>query len=207
MKTWTAKLKDRDVVATTDQRRQFFSFYVSDPDLLARMSELLLFSIYVLEQSFRVSPRDVLNSIANLEAGEPPSGIKPATQFKKLPLKGIWHKHYFSAVFLVNNIILALGKDGAEKLVDEVMGQSNSPVITREMINDLTHRVVVGSFENRQADGKVTGEWLLFTKHGGKNYYLDLNTHGAGDTFIYDRIMEHCVPDFPDLKAWIAASN
>ncbi|MEA3197371.1 MAG: hypothetical protein QOF32_1423 [Gammaproteobacteria bacterium] len=89
MKTWTAKLKDRDVVATTDRLKEFFSFYVSDADLLARMSELLLFDIYVLEESFGVSPRDVLSSIANLEAGEPPNGIKPATQFKKLPLKGI----------------------------------------------------------------------------------------------------------------------
>jgi hypothetical protein len=54
--------------------------------------------------------------------------------------------------------------------------------------------------------GKLTGEWIIFARHDGKNYYLCLNTHEAGDQFVYDRIMEHCVRDFPGLPDWISAA-
>lgn len=47
---------------------------------------------------------------------------------------------------------------------------------------------------------------MIFAKNDSKNYYLALNTHGAGDQFIYDRIMEHCPKNFPDLQARIKAS-
>jgi hypothetical protein len=57
------------------------------------------------------------------------------------------------------------------------------------------------------AAGEITGEWVIFVKHDGKNYYLCANTHKAGNRFIYDRIMEHCVRDFPDLPVWLKAQQ
>lgn len=201
---WTAKMDGHDIVVETDQLEAFKRMYIH-VDLAARMSDLLLFDMYVLDREFGVSPHDVLKSINNLEDGEPHSGIKPATMFRKAPLKGLWHKHYFSAHFLVQNISLALGKDGLEKLITEVFDPSKS-VITQEMIDEVARRATTEPVEKRDADGKITGEWVIFAKHDGKNYYLALNTHGAGDQFIYDRIMEHCPKNFPDLGAWIAAS-
>jgi hypothetical protein len=203
MRAWTAKMDGHDISVTSDRLAVFRSFYVSGSDLSSRMSELLWFDMYVLEVKFGVSPHDILKSITNLEAGEPHSGIKPATIFRNLPLKGLWHKHFFSAHFLVNNISLALGKNGLEKLVEEVMDPKKSGTITREMIQELAHRVTHEPVEKRDQQGKITGEWVIFAKHGGKNFYLCLNTHNAGDQFIYDRIIEHCVRDFPDLPKWI----
>ena len=196
-------MRGRDVTITSDRLTEFGKFYVSDPDLVSRMSELLWLDMYVLDQEFGISPRDILKSIENLEAGEPHNGIKPATEFRQPPLKGLWHKHFFAARFLVNNITLALGKNGLDKLVDEVMDPKKSSVITREMIEELAHRVTHEPIEKRDRQGKITGEWVIFAKHGGKNFYLCLNTHGAGDQFIYDRIMQHCVRDFPELPSWI----
>src|SRR5690606_29796866 len=111
---WTAKMRGHDIVVESEQLQAFKDMYVHD-DLASRMSDLLLFDMYVLDIEFGVSPHDVLKSIKNLEEGEPHSGIKPATMFRKPPLKGLWHKHYFSALFLVQNISLALGKDGLEE--------------------------------------------------------------------------------------------
>jgi hypothetical protein len=166
------------------------------------MSELLWFDMYVLDQEFGVSPHEILKSITNLEAGEPHSGIKPATPFKNPPLNGLWHKHYFSANFLVNNITLALGKNGLENLVNEVFDKSK-PIVTKEMITELAHRVTNEPIENRDKQGKITGEWIIVAKHNTKNYYLCLNTHDAGDQFIFDRVMQRCTREFPDLKKWM----
>jgi hypothetical protein len=203
MRTWTAKMRGHDISVTSDQLIQFRKFYVSSPDLASRMSELLWFDMYVLDQSFGVSPHDILKSIDNLEAGEPHSGIKPATEFRNPPLRGLWHKHFFAAHFLVTNISLALGKDGLEKLVNEVMDPKKSSIIDQEMIDELAHRITHEPVERRNQQGKITGEWVIFAKHDNKNYYLCLNTHNAGDQFIYERIMEHCVQDFGDLPNWI----
>jgi hypothetical protein len=151
---WTAQMKGRDITVTSERLREFRRFCVADGDLSSRMSELLWFDIYVSDQEFGVSPHEVLKSIHNLEAGEPHSGIKPATPFKNPPLKGLWHKHYFSAHFLVANMSLALGKNGLEKLVKEVMDPKKSSIITREMIRELAYRVTHEPVEERDRQGK-----------------------------------------------------
>lgn len=206
MKKWTAKMKARNITVTNDRLLTFRDAYVSDADLSGRMSELLWFDMYVLDKEFGINPREVLYSIRNLEAGEPHSGIKPASPFKNPPLKGLWHKHYFSAQFLPTNIALALGKNGVEKLVNEVMDPRKYEIITPDMIKELAHRVIHEPVELRDHMGKITGEWVIFAKHQGKNYYLCLNTHQAGDQFIYDRILKYCVRDFPALPGWIKDS-
>jgi hypothetical protein len=204
MKTWAANMEGHDISVTGKQLTQFKRLYVPEgSDLSARMSELLWFDIYVLDREFGVSPHQILSSINNLEAGEPHSGIKPATEFKNPPLKGLWHKHFFSALFLATNISLALGKNGLEKLVQEVMDPRKSGTVTPEMIDELAHRVAHEPVENRDKQGKMTGVWIIFAKQDGKNYYLCLNGHNAGDQFIYDRIMQHCLGEFPELPDWI----
>ena len=201
---WTAKMDGYDIVATGEQLDAFKQAYVGG-DLASRMSDLLTFDMYVLDAAFGVSPHEVLSAIKNVEDGEPHNGVKPATQFRRPPLQGLWHKHYFAANFLAKNMQLALGRDGLENLVSEVFDPSK-PVITEEMIKELAHRITHEPVEKRDADGKLTGEWVVYVKHDGKNYYLALNTHNSGDQFLYDRIMEHCPKNFPDLASWIAAS-
>jgi hypothetical protein len=98
-RTYTAKLKDRDVKITSRDLAVLRDMYLGISELAARMSELIWLDIYILDAAFGVSPHDVLSAIRDVEQGEPPSGVKPATQFKRIPLKGLWHKHYFSALF------------------------------------------------------------------------------------------------------------
>jgi hypothetical protein len=40
----------------------------------------------------------------------------------------------------------------------------------------LVHRLYVDGFEERAAQ-RLTGDWIIFAKHDGQNYYLDLATH------------------------------
>ena len=207
MKTLRTKIEGRDITVTTEQLKTYQAFYVSNSELLSRISELFWFQCYVLDQEFGISPHDIIASVTNVEAGEPAYGIKPATRFNNLPLKGLWHKHYFSAHFLVNNMLLSLGKNGLKNLIDDAWNPAKSDVITQDMVNELSRRIATEPIEKRQRQEKLTGEWVIFAKHEQKNYYLSVKTHSAGDQAIYDEIMQHCVADFPELPAWIAAAN
>ena len=198
---WTAQTVNGNVSLTADQLATFRQAYVSSPDLASRMSNLFWFDLYVYDREFGVSPHEVLREINSLEKGTSDTGTKPPTLFNFPPLKGLWHKHFFSAHFLVNNLLLALGKNGLEKLAKDEIGKKGAQ-ITDEILNALARRVANEPVDKRANDGKLTGEWIVFAKHQGKNYYLCLNTHDAGDQAIYNRIMEHCAKDFPQLSTW-----
>ncbi len=91
---WTAMLDGHDISISGEQLAKFKSVYVSG-ELSSRMSDLIWFDVHVLDKEFGVGAHEVLQSIHNLEAGEPHSGIKPATAFRNPPLKGLWDKHFF----------------------------------------------------------------------------------------------------------------
>lgn len=149
----------------------------------------------------------MLREIKNLELSESDPQTKPASQFLHKPLKGLWHKHFFSAHFVPHNISNALKGGVLEKLVNEVLDPNKSPTITREMVGELSHRVVHETIEDQANDNKLTGEWIVFAKHNQNNYYLCLNTHNAGDQMIFDRINSNCQRDFPFLSVLLASAN
>ncbi|MFC3124332.1 hypothetical protein ACFOD4_04600 [Pseudoroseomonas globiformis] len=52
-------------------------------------------------------------------------------------------------------------------------------------------------FEGRQQRCALTGEWLIFAKRNGQNYYLCLGIHGE-DTSIHRQIVTGgCLEEFP----------
>ena len=102
---------------------------------------------------------------------------------------------------MAHNIVNHLGGGRLERLVDEIFDPNDSPVVTEKMINELAHRASVESFEQRASDGKLTGEWIVFAKHEGKNYYLCLATHRTSDQSIHNKIKAVCWREFPFLAS------
>lgn len=205
MGTWIAELPARNLRITTEALNAFRALFVRDVELLSRMSEALWFDIFVHYIEFGIQPSDVLEAIHNVEAGEPHNGVKLATEFKNKPLKGLWHKHYFTGRFLPKNLSLALGKNGLANIVGAVLDPIKYPIITSEAIEELAHAMTHPPIEKRDAEGKITGEWVVFAKRDGKNYYLALAIHSSTDQTTYDKIMDTCTRDFPDLKSWLPA--
>ena len=188
---------------TMEEVMRFRLVYGGRKPYLDRMSTLIWVDMFALEATYGINPFEILQSIDELEGLAPDTNIKPATQFKFAPLKGLWHKHFFAARFIARNISLGLGKNGLEKIVREVMDPSRSPVITEEMVAELAHRVTNETLERRAADGKLTGEWIIYAEHMGLNYYLTCKPHSMGDQAIFDEIARHCVSDFPEILKWI----
>ena len=185
---------------TEDGLGEFASLVGLDRAAPGRFSWLFAMQLFLHVQADDVDPSMIVSEIKALE-GEPQAvGTKPPTKFTKEPLKGLWHKHFFSAHFVAHNLINQLSGGRLKALVEKVLDPKKHPIITAELIQELSHVVATGTFEQREALGKLTGEWIVFAIHGGQNYYLCLSTHNAGDQAIYDQIKSVCFHQFPFLR-------
>lgn len=181
---------------------EYAKLYGLETLIPGRYSWLFVFNLLMLEQKSGVEPFSIIDEIKNIEGLGPSRQTKPASEFRGPHLKGLWHKHFFAAnpSLLAHNITNQLAGGKLEKLVAEVLDPNKSPVVTKEMIDELSHRVVVESLEDRAADSKLTGEWIVFAKHQGQNYYLCLTTHESGDENIAQSIKAACLPQFTFLN-------
>lgn len=171
-----------------------------------RYSSLFVFNLLMLERKNGVELFSIIDEIKSLEGVGPSLQTKPASEFKGPHLKGLWHKHFFAAnpSLLGHNITNQLAGGKLEKLIAEIFDPNKSPVVTKEMIKELSHRVVVESLEDRAADNKLTGEWIVFAKHQGQKYYLCLTNHESGDKNIAQSIKAACGPEFSFLSTYVS---
>lgn len=147
----------------------------------------------------------VLDELDYLEKINPTSRTKAESQFKRAPLAPFWHKHFFSARHVVANVgvrwnLKGEGNRDLDTLIAEVaQAHGDDPDVWPDM---LVHKLVVEGFEDRCVRG-LTGDWIVFAKHEGCNYYLDLATHteGVGDAAktLYAKLKDVCNAEFPFL--------
>ena len=129
------------------------------------------------------------------------TNTKPPSKFNRAPLRGLWHKHYTGPSHIINNIGLHWGKN-LERFTfieDKILGTEESVELTPEIIGRTVHAFVVESFEQRNADQKMTGEWIVYAILDGKNYYLTLGAHNEDDDAIATRVRQ-CASEFPNLQ-------
>lgn len=153
-----------------------------------RYSLALVVDIHFHEKFFGICPEEILDAISDNEDPSRSVGIKSATEFRKYPLKGFWHKHYFSARFIGHNLWNQTRNGKLEKLVREVYDPQKSPVVTKAMNKEFAKKLISGSLDERQEQNRLTGEWIVFAKYKGHNYYLCLGTHNGEDQWIRNKI-------------------
>lgn len=188
---------------TMEELEHFRAVYGGARPYRDRMSTLIWVDMFAMEATYGINPFEVLRSIDELEGLVSGSRIKPLTKFKYPPIKGLWHKHFFAARFIAHNIRSGLGRNGLEEIAREVLGSSADGVITEEIVAELAHRVTNEPIEKRAAEGRLTGEWIIYVEHEGRNFYLTCKTHSMDDQVIFDEIARHCARDFPDILKWI----
>lgn len=170
-----------------------------------RYSFLLVLALFGGHMSGRLSPESVVREIRALEGIGPPSQLKAPIQNKHPPLKGLWHKHYFGdgIVPIAANVLKGLGRFGipyAQQKVDEAKQTGVMGFFTAEDAKAIADDVVHGHLQRLRQKQELTGEWLVFARHEGRNYYLCLATHDtASHVDLRRQIDTVCCQEFPFL--------
>jgi hypothetical protein len=169
-----------------------------------RYSILLLLGLYGGMKSGQLNPAKVIYEIEALEGIRERSRLKPPSVFERAPLKGLWHKHYLEdgLASMAKNLRRGIHKYGLPWLdatVADAEASGEERFFTEQDVGRLVHDVVVGNWERLNADSALTGEWIIFAQHEGKNYYLCLGRHQGGDDFMRSQIDAVCVSEFPFL--------
>ncbi|MGH7489371.1 MAG: hypothetical protein ACREMY_27785, partial [bacterium] len=111
----------------------------------------------------------ILDAMDGLEGFARPARIGGEEQFKYAPLHPLWKVHYFTPQHVLYNI-------GANWLIDKGGNKKLDALINNCPSNQIAHRFVIQGFQDRAEHG-LTGDWLIYAKHDGKNYYLGVATH------------------------------
>jgi hypothetical protein len=155
--------------------------------------------VMALEMARRYEEREwywpILDEIDQLEGLGRGSRTKPAEQFREGgPLYPLWHKHYFTPSHLIKNIGLRWSLDRKRNRDLLQLCQRSSP-------SNAIHELVIGGYSDRAAAGRLTGDWIVFAKHCGRNYYLGIATHQEGSeqggSQLMDRLRKNCESEFP----------
>lgn len=162
----------------------------------------------------------VLDELDFLEGHRPVSCSVAATQFKHPPLFPFWHKHFWSARHILRNLIVRWGLDRAgnrdlDKLIDSVLLECGDDPEAWSAI--LADRMVMGGFRERARSGLaatvrevqfgqrsgygLTGDWIIYGKHSGENYYLDMASHTEGEAphDLLTKLRHGSAAEFPFL--------
>lgn len=160
----------------------------------------------------------VFDELDFLEGRRSVSCSVAATQFKHPPLFPFWHKHFWSARHIARNLIVRWGLDRGgnrdlDKLIDSVASEfGDDPEVWPGMLAD---KLVMGGFHERARSGQaatvreipfgrrrgygLTGDWIIYGKHSGKNYYLDMASHTEGEApgALMSKLRHGSAAEFP----------
>jgi hypothetical protein len=122
-------------------------------------------------------------------------------KFKYKPLRGLWKVHFFEARFIARNLINEWGLQYEEspkfdQLLDRVVQEEEASPSAAGWGGRLAHELVFKGMETRK---NVTGEWLVYGQHAGRNYYLCVTVHSsspAQDQVIYNNMVALCGEEF-----------
>ena len=63
----------------------------------------------------------------------------------------------------------------------------------------IVHQLVLGGLDERAGAQRMTGDWIIFAKREGRNFYLGLGTHDDDDEALYQRLRQGSEWEFPFL--------
>ncbi len=188
----------------TSELRRFAEIVGLERAASGRYSVLLLLGLYGGIQSGQLNPAKVIHEIEALEGIRDCSRLKPASLFNHYPLRGLWHKHFLEDGLssMARNLRRGMHKYGLpwlEQVVAEAEVSGKEQFLTEQDCARIAHDAVVGHWERLTEDSALTGEWIIFAKHQGLNYYLCLGQHRSGDEFLRSQIDVVCSREFPFL--------
>ncbi len=172
-----------------------------------RCSALFMFEVYgrVIVPNLPGDPAKIIAEVQGLEGSAPLVGTKPTSQFERPTLQGLWKKHYLVAgkASMAENIRRGWGRK--QRVLRQIIKESYNPMTAHlppeTVPKNIANAAITDTYAERSREQRLTGEWIVYAKCGGQNYYLCLARHGEGDSDILERIKRGCVDEFPFLRS------
>ncbi len=160
----------------------------------------------------------VLDEIGALETAKMARGTRTGkVEPLSGPLEGLFHKHWFQAAFIAKNLEEETNQHGdaiLRKFLKSKSGDNGWVDLTEQLAGELTHQMGRGALSHRSGTdagkksrkkSRLTGEWIVFAKTGGRNVYLTLGGHLESNEAILSRC-SLALREFPELAALPAFS-
>lgn len=126
----------------------------------------------------------ILDVIDELEGARPRLVLRSEAQFRHSPLHPFWHVHWTAPRHMLRNIgihwnLTGKGKrDSLTPMLQEVAkSHGHDP---ERWPGIVAYRLAIDGYKKRAARG-LTGDWIIYGKHEGRNYYVALATHNEGE--------------------------
>ena len=182
--------------------RNDIGFYGLD---ISRISSIFITQVIQLQTNRTINTHQMLDEVKYLEGIKKLSSTKKEESFKRPPLKGLMKKHFTDASFILKNLGAHFGyKHGGNKRLDDLVHEAfsinKSGYVDDEFISYLAYNCTIGAFQERASNRNISGEWIVFQVHNGKNYYLTLAAHDEGDENIFKRVRDAYDFDFAFLR-------
>jgi hypothetical protein len=169
-----------------------------------RYSLSFLLDLFYTFERGSINISTIIHEVKFLEGKKVESRTKEASKFKRPPLKGLWHKHYFDGnipalALNVQNALENYGISYFEKRIQAAKVSGKEQFVKVEDIPHIANDVISGNLQRRRKEQKTTGEWLIYAIHENINYYLCLAKHGE-DEIVRNKINSSCIFEFPFLN-------
>ncbi|WP_148311222.1 hypothetical protein [Methylobacterium oryzae] len=195
------------LAATEGQARQFAGEFGLPPEILARCSTLLCLELMSYHYVHDIDPSNITDEILAMEGIDSrPRGTHRAEKFRHDALRGLWKKHWFDPRFIAQNVLNVLRNGGLDQTIHDVLDPTQAPPGETHQDHAVRLSTLLGRLsvevpiQQRQSARKLSGEWIVFAPHQTGKHYLSVSTHGEGDAVIREKIIRHCVPEFPFLR-------
>lgn len=175
-----------------------------------RLSTILAFKLAFLEP-YRSESCQILDEVLYLEGMAKPTLTKDATTFKRPPLAGFWHKHYFSARHMPTNMLVrwgmeqtkqseAIGNKDLDRLMQDFLDRYEGQ-LGEVWLGEFAEKVSVGAYQERAQARRLTGDWIVFKFYEGQRYYLDVVPHSASQDSegLFNSLKQNTGIEFPFL--------
>jgi hypothetical protein len=175
-----------------------------------RCSMLLVLGLFGGFKSGLLNPAKVVREIEALEGIGNQSRLKQPALFKDAPLKGLWHKHYLpdGLVSIAMNVKKGLHRYDLpffKQREREAQDAGEERYVSIEDVSSLAHDAVQGNLKRLATVEALTGEWIIYAQHDGKNFYLCLGNHKRSEhNHLRQQIDAICCEEFPFLPALLA---
>ncbi len=172
---------------------------------LRRMSTVFLEQVFQRYFGRVVNVFQISDEMQCLEGVGRRTATKKEDRFRHVPLKVLWKTRFTDASFIPKNLSAHFGvtRGGNEKLIDLIthaFKSSRSGYVDDDFAKEIAHNFTIEAMLDRAKGRKMTGEWIVYKKHEGKNYYLTLAAHAEDDDSIYQRVCDAYEFDFPFLR-------